>query len=123
MTLTQVLNWLTPVLLAWAGLTLRGWKAAATAELQATNRRIDEVEKSRATDRLDLGNRIDNIEEDLEDLRRDTVTKEEWIRETTRFRQSLERNSETLARIEGRLDIGQRVATAIDRLAEQKAEK
>ena len=47
------------------------------------------------------------------------VSREDFIRETSRTRQTLERLMEGQARIEGKMDIGSRIATTLDRIAEE----
>lgn len=59
---------------------------------------------------------------EIDDLGKDTVRREDYIREAARTRQTLERMVENQARMEGKLDIGTRVAAGIERLADQREE-
>jgi len=45
------------------------------------------------------------------------VKREDWIRDSARFRQTMERLVEGQSRLEGRLDIGTRLVSSIERLA------
>lgn len=47
------------------------------------------------------------------------VSREDFIRESSRTRQTLERLAEGQARIEGKMDIGTRIAASLDRIAER----
>lgn len=48
------------------------------------------------------------------------VSREDFIRETSRTRQTLEKLIEGQARIEGKMDIGTRIAGTLERIAERE---
>lgn len=67
----------------------------------------------RMTDRLErLESRTTGLEKDMDNR----VTREDFIRETARTRNTLEKLVEGQARLEGKLDTGVRIAAAVERL-------
>lgn len=69
----------------------------------------------RITDRID---RLEARTQRNEDSLEKKVQREDFIRENARFRLTLEKLTEGQARIEGKIDTGNRIAAAIERLAD-----
>lgn len=90
----QVGNIVTPVLVGAAAWFMRQTLARVTD-------RLDRIEQ-------DVG-RVDREVQALRTVERDSVSREEFVRETARTRITLERLGEGLARIEGRIDMTARL--------------
>ncbi|MFH1417276.1 MAG: hypothetical protein ABII12_03200 [Planctomycetota bacterium] len=95
MTLDTFLKLATPVLI----MIVSAWIKAAIGRISDRQVRVER--------------RLDYVEADL----RAKVGDEEWIRESMRLRNSVEKQGETLARIEGKADATLQVATSVSRLA------
>lgn len=101
-------NWLVTmqiavgVLTAWLGWSVRTLKACITKDIRLVEQRTN-----------DLDRRIAGAESDI----KTKVNDEEWLRESMRLRNDVQRMGETLARIEGKTDSTLMVASAINRVA------
>lgn len=71
---------------------------------------------ARFTDRIES---LESWKMSVEEQLQAKVSREDFIREQARTRQTLERLIEGLARLEGKLDIGTRIAAGIERLSEK----
>lgn len=94
------------------------------------NDRMERMERDSAADRATIEavrraaiDAASSAHAGLDELRDDTVRREDYIREAARNRQVQERLVEGLARVEGKLDIGVRVAQGIERLGDQMRDK
>lgn len=76
----------------------------------------------RITDRLErLERRADQSDERNKEIRSELerrVQREDFIRESSRTRNTLERLLDGQARLEGRLDVGVRIAAAVERVVD-----
>lgn len=90
-------NLLSPVVLSVIGWSIRN-------TLKGVTDRVDKLEDWQKT-----------VKEDMDAK----ASREDFIREGARNRQTLERLIEGQARLEGMLDVGTRIATGIERLSEK----
>jgi hypothetical protein len=107
-------NWITfvqiaaTIVMAWIGWSLRTMKACIRAEMKVIANDVDAVRR-----------RLTEAEDDIERK----VSREDFIRESSRNRQILERLMEGQARLEGKMDVGTRIAASVERISEKLAEK
>ncbi|MCB9852779.1 MAG: hypothetical protein H6819_06760 [Phycisphaerales bacterium] len=80
--------------------------------------RITRVESDVVAKHAEMAARHDALNQRVMELDESKANKEDHIRETARTRQSLEKVSETVARIDGKLDSGMHIAAGINRLAD-----
>lgn len=113
LTLAQVA---TPVVLAVGGWLLRNSLARFTDQIAA----LQQAQQRHAAN-LDKHTKEDEAEHTA--LLNQKVDREDWIRETSRSRITMERVVESLARMEGRMDVGTRIAAAVESLAREKGEE
>lgn len=90
-------NLLSPVVIA-----VLGWSIKNT--IKGVTDRVDKLETWQTAVRRDL---------------EEKASREDFIRESARNRQTLEKLIEGQARLEGMLDVGTRIATGIERLSEK----
>jgi hypothetical protein len=78
----------------------------------------------RVTDRIDrLESRAAQAEREIQATRENAVSRESHIRESSRVRTTLETLLQGLARVEGKMDIGNRIATSMESIAQDKRDK
>lgn len=104
-------NIVTPIVVGVVGWLVRQSMGRITDRIEALERKRDALE----LEVIEL-RRVSHAEVDA--AREASVSRIDWIRESSRMRLTLERLVEGQARLEGRMDMGTRIATAIERLNE-----
>lgn len=100
MTGAEIAQWASPVLLTGIGWLLRNSLGRVTDRIRRLEARTAETEE-----RLQA-----------------CASREDFIREMSRTRNALEKLMEGQARVEGKLDAGTRIASAIEALRDQKGQ-
>ena len=77
------------------------------------------LRESQSEYRQEWGRRVEVVESQVEDIRRDYATKEEWVREAMHARKQLEKLTEMTAKIETQLVGDGAVASQMTRALEQ----
>lgn len=94
------------LLTAWLGWSVRTFKASILKDIELVGQRAEQRAE-------DLERRMASAESEI----KTKVADEEWLRESMRLRNDVQRMGETLARIEGKTDSTLMVASAINRVA------
>lgn len=102
----QVANLASPILLGGIGWFLRQAMGRVTDKIESHDEQLDRLEQDMRSHRTAL-------DSDIRNLRDTTVRREDWIRESTRTNLKLDRLLETLARLEGKVDVGAPLAVAL----------
>lgn len=113
-----IANFATPVITALIGFMFRQWMGRVTDRVGRIEKDMIELQQERLRDAALADTRHATVGQQFTTMRDDTVRREDWIRETSRVRQTLEKVVVEIARLDGKLDAGTRIATSLDQLAD-----
>lgn len=110
---TTIANLVSPALIGIIGWLTKNAFGRVTDSVAAVQREVDAFKAQMNGDIRKANDRIDAADGKIDSK----VSDEEWIRESMRLRNDVQRMGETLARIEGKTDSTLQLAVAVNRVA------
>lgn len=110
---TTIANLVSPALIGIIGWLTKNAFGRVTDSVAAVQREVDAFKAQMNSDIRKANDRIDAADGKIDSK----VSDEEWIRESMRLRNDVQRMGETLARIEGKTDSTLQLAVAVNRVA------